>query len=113
MNLDLGYFIRLDHNGCLPIDSFRIDEVVNLGAPVDARKWLRSQLAKGYRGALWKNLARFPLEAVGGVEGNDITDCDSSSSGKLLASRQFDVLDGDLEFSAFRQVGFGCWDSCT
>src|SRR5699024_11986474 len=113
MNLDLGYFIGLDYYGCLTIDSFRIDEVVNLGAPVDARKWLRSQLTEGYRGALRKNLTRFPLEAVGGVAGNDITDCDSSISVRLLASWQFDVLAGDLEFSTFRQVGFGGWDSCT
>ena len=87
MNLNLGYFIRLDLYGCLTIDSFRIDEVVNLDAPVDARKWLRSQLTEGYRGVLRKNLTGFLLEAVGGVEGDGIANCDSGISGKFLCQQ--------------------------
>ena len=58
-DLDLSYFISLDVSYWL-IGGFTIDNIVNLGSPVDAWQWLRCQFAKGYLGAFSQNLLRFP-----------------------------------------------------
>ena len=66
MDLNLSYFISVDVSYWL-IGGFTVDDIVNLGAPIDAWQWLRCQFAKGYLGALRQNLLRFPLETVSSV----------------------------------------------
>ena len=71
-----GDFIGFDGRYWL-IHGVRIDDVINLGAPVNARQWLRCYFAEDNRGALGQDLFRFPLEAIGGVQGNHVADCDA------------------------------------